>query len=576
MSRGDDQARRERGYALARSGMLTEAIPDLNWYVERHPRDPVGFFELAVAESVQQPDRSLADFNRAVELDPQMVPAHLARGILLRQEGKISPALTDLKFVLARQPNNFRAWEELGEASLAAGRSSEALPALMKAAALAPRNPEVLWQYGHALMRVGQKAAAGEVLAKVNSLGETAGSLSPPSTAILSLDSSTQAAASLAALRGLAIANPTDWRLKFHLGEELLAVGKVPEALEVFHQIKSSAPDGIASAECGRALLHAGQYKAAQEFLDEAVEAEPSNVQRRVDLALALFPDAGPETALKELDKTPAEVRNGDYYLLRAELLDALRKPQEAAEALNRGIQSSPTRPELYIQAALFLAKRDQAQQMLDFLAKAVRIFPDNPQLLIIQAIGFGILGQDPQAQALLEQMESRWPEWFFPYLLHGIILSNLLRPTEAKPLLETAISLGANQPMAYYHLASVTITANPEDVAEARAAIDKALALDPKAPYIQSLAGRIAYLGKDYPAAIQHLQAALAIWPDMVEAHTRLSATYRAMGEKDKSRAEMMTVERIKQQTGPDPQSPPFPIGNLLFTVDETSSPGH
>ncbi len=195
---------------MARSAMLTEAFQDLNWYVQRHPRDPIGFFELAVGESLQHEDQSLARFDRALKIDPQMVPAHLARGILLLQEGKISPALADLKFVLNQQPDNFRAWDELGEASLAAGRTSEALPAFEKAAALAPHNTEVLWHYGHALMRAGQKAAAEEVLAKVKALGKTAATPQPASSAILSLDSPGRASASLPALREIAAANAAD------------------------------------------------------------------------------------------------------------------------------------------------------------------------------------------------------------------------------------------------------------------------------------------------------------------------------------------------------------------------------
>ena len=170
------------------------------------------------AGGVQQQDRSLEHFNRALELDPRMVPAHLARGILLRQEGKISPALTDLKFALNRQPDQFRAWGEFGEAALAAGRSSEALRAFQKAAALAPQNAGVLWHYGHALMRAGQKAAAGEVLAKEKSLGKTEGSPSHASLDILRLNSPRHTPVSLTALRHLAAANPADWRLKFRWG----------------------------------------------------------------------------------------------------------------------------------------------------------------------------------------------------------------------------------------------------------------------------------------------------------------------------------------------------------------------
>jgi len=563
-----DEARRERGYALARATMLTEAFQDLNWYVEKHPRDPLGFFELAVAESAQRKDRSLTHFDRALEFDPQMVPAYLARGILLRQEGKISPALTDLKFVVERQPDNFRAWEELGDASLAAGRSSEALPAFEKAAALAPQNAEVLWRYGRALMRTGQKTAAEEVLAKAKTLGKTAANLSP----VFSFDSPVQTSASLAVLRNLAAANPADWQLKFRLGEELLAKGNVPEALEAFQEIKGSASGGVAAAECGRALLHAGQYRAAREFLEKAVRVDPTNTLLRVDLSLAVFHDADPQTALSELDKTPDAARQGDYYLLRAQLLDSLRRPQEAAEALQRGIQSSPTKPDLYFQAALFMVTHDQVQQMVDFLAKAERAVPNNPQLELTRAIGHALLHQDDQAAAVLTRMESLWPEWYLPYLVHGVILSYRIRGAEAKPLLETAIALGAHKAMAYYNLAFAIMSGDPGNVAEAQAAIQEAIRLNPKDPYIQSLAGRIAYLGKDYPTALEHLRAALEIWPDMVEAHTRLSATYRAMGDEDKSLAELKEVARIKQ-AHPGIQSPPFPTDELLFTVDEPSS---
>ncbi len=571
--REDDEARRERGYALARAANLTEAFLDLNWYVARHPGDPISLFELAEVESLQQRDRSLAHLNRALALDPQMVLAHLARGILLRQEGKISPALIDLKFVLDRQPDNFRAWEELGDASLAAGRTSEALGALRKAADLAPQNSEVLWHYGQALRRAGQKDAAEKVLAEFKRLGNTEGITPRASAGVLGLDSSGLTPANMAALRKLAAANPADWRLKLRLGEGLLSECKVTAALEVFQEIRASVSGGEAAGECGRALLQAGQAEAARQFLEEAVEAEPSNAERRVDLALAVFHDAGPEAALTELDKTPAEVRNGDYFLLRAQLLDALGRPREAAEVLNRGIQSSPTQPDLYLQAALFLVNHGQVQQMLDFLARADRVVPNNPQLWLTRAIGHAILHQDDQAAAVLTKMESLWPEWYLPYLVHGVILSYRLRGSEAKPLLETAIALGAHKAMAYYHLAFAIITSDPEEIADAQAAIREAIALNPKDPYIQSLAGKIAYLGKDYPSAVEHLNAALEIWPDMVEAHERLSATYRAAGDKDKSVAEMNAVSRIKQEH-PGYQTPPFPANDLLFTVETPGSP--
>ena len=63
-------------------------------------------------------------------------------------------------------------------------------------------------------------------------------------------------------------------------------------------------------------------------------------------------------------------------------------------------------------------------------------------------------------------------------------------------------------------------------------------------------------------------MQAALAIWPEMIEAHQTLSGTYRALGEREKAAEELKTVLRIKQQNPTADQSLPFSIGDMLFTL--------
>jgi tetratricopeptide (TPR) repeat protein len=182
--------------------------------------------------------------------------------------------------------------------------------------------------------------------------------------------------------------------------------------------------------------------------------------------------------------------------------------------------------------------------------------------------MGYEMLREHEPALAQLTRIESKWPEWYLPYLIHGIILSIRIRPVEAIPVLQLAIALGADDAVTYFYLASALIDANAENVTEAQKAIDKAVALNPDDPFAQSLAGKIAYLGKDYPSALQHLNAALKIWPDMVEAHQTRSATYRACGEKGKSIDDLKEVLRIKQQMPTADQSPPFPVGSELFGV--------
>ena len=192
---------------------------------------------------------------------------------------------------------------------------------------------------------------------------------------------------------------------------------------------------------CGVTLLQYEQYEPAREFLELAVASgaarstslSPSVSNFRLDLATALFHTQGANAALAELDKTPEEDRKGDYYLLRAQLLDSLGKMPEAAEALNRGMQASPTRASLYFQGASFLLKYGLRKEALALLEQASRMVPDEPELLLAQWVTLGLLSRVDDARKLLAKIQARWPEWDRPYLLNGILLEMQLKSAEAQ-----------------------------------------------------------------------------------------------------------------------------------------------
>jgi tetratricopeptide (TPR) repeat protein len=571
----DAVARRERGFSRAFGGDLDLGLEDLRWYVRTHPNDSRGLYEVAVAETAHQPDQALQHLTTTLALDPNMTVARYARAVLCYQRGKFEESLNDLKLLLKAQPDNAIALDMAGQDYLRLNQPEQAAKFLRQAAELRPGDSKILLHYSQALLRVGRSEEAEKVIAQFKAIEpeETRERAQGGLFEFLDLPPEEQISRYTINLQRAINARPQDPVPKVRLGKALLYQGKVQEAVEAFHAARQQTSDLGVLATCGKLLLDRNQYGPATEFLELAVAGDPSKTDVRIDLVIAVFHSQGPEAGIRVLDAMPPGQRKGDYFLLRAQLLDALRRPQEAAEALNRGIRSTPTRPDLYFQAALFMLDHHQVEQMVDFLAQADRVVPNNPQLWLTRAVGLALLHQNDQAAALLTKMESLWPEWYLPYLVHGVILAHRLRGGEAKPLLETAIALGAHQAMAYYHLALALITSDPGNVAEAQAAIREALVLDPKDPYVQSLAGKIAFRGKDYPAALEHLRAALEIWPDMIEAHETLSATYRALGDKDKSAEELKTVLRIKQQHPGSLQVAPFLANRLLFTVGEPGS---
>lgn len=572
----DDVARRERGFCLIRSAKLAEGLEDLRWYTQKHPKDARGFYELAIAETVRESDRALEDVNRALALDPTFNPARYARGVLYYKLGKTQESMADLELVLKTEPNDVGSLDALGQNYLRLGKYTEAAEVLERAYKLAPKDSKVLTHYSRALIRLGRMEESEKLMADFRALGPEEGRRRPYGGLFdfLSLPPEQQYARYMENLQRTMTTRPDDPGLRVQFGKTLLRQGKTEEAIEAFRTVHRLTSDPELLATCGRVLFDFEQYAPAREFLEPAVAASPAAADLRLDLAIAVFHSASAADALRVLDQTPPEQHNGDYFLLRAQILDAIQKPEEAAEALNRGFDAAPTRADLYFEAALFLFKHTQYQRAIRLLEQANKSVPDSPELQLIQAMAYEMVRQHDDCLRVLQQIESRWPEWAPPYVVHGITLAIRLRSAEARPVLENAIALGANNGVTNYYLALAIVNSNPENVEEAQSAILKALQMSPEDFYVQSLAGRIDYLRKEYPAALEHLNAALRLWPDMVEAHQTLAGVYRALGEREKSAAELKEIVRIKQANPTADQTPPFPAGDLLFSVRPPSRP--
>ncbi len=578
----DDVARRELGFALVHTASLDEGKRILDAYVAKHPKDPQGLYELGIAESVRDENKALAHLSAALALDPSLAGARYARAVLRAQLQQYQASIDDLQIVIRSQPRNSDALYELGDDLLMLNRPTEAVDAFARAAALAPEDPKILLRYSRALLRAGRNSEAQAVLQRFQSLKRD--QMVPHAKsglfAYLSLPPQQQRERYLDGLKRNVQINPHDMKSQMNLAKELMAEGKTAEALEQYKKIQALTSDTKVLASCGRELLDAGQYGLAREFLATAMkQAAPSGEAAvddlRLDLTFAIFHGEGAAAALAELDRTPASFRHGDYYLLRAQILDSMGKEAEAAADLNRGISASPTRANLYFQAALFLIKHGQYRQTIRLLDLSKRAAPDDPDLMLVQAIAYELLQRFKESQKVLAEIQSRWPEWSQPYLIDGIILQNQFKQKEAKQKLETAIALGANDPKAYFYLASACLDLDPPDLKGAARAVGKGMEIAPRDAKMQWLAGKVSLAQKDYAKALDHLQTAARLDPSLVEAHETLRATYLAMGERDKSLAESKEIVRLKQmEAAKKPRQGEVPaISAPLFKVSPPAS---
>jgi len=314
-------------------------------------------------------------------------------------------------------------------------------------------------------------------------------------------------------------------------------------------------------------LLELDHYEDARTFLERALSAEPGLSEARLDLAIALFRLHDSAGALRELDKDARPALRGDYYLVRAQILDSQGKAQEAAAALNQGIRAAPTRAPLYYQATSFLLKHKLYREAQSLLEEASRILPDDRELQLAQVVVLDLLQQTAKSENVLAKVQARWPEWERPYLLKGILLEIKLSSAEARQALETAIALGANTPEAYYYEALAITHATPEDLDAAHNAIVRALSLTSKDPYIYLLAGKISLERQDYSGAVDLLVHATALHPGLIPAHYGLREAYTALGDQKKAAGELETIKHIARETEGNGTTP-FAIEDVLFTV--------
>jgi tetratricopeptide (TPR) repeat protein len=565
----DDVARRERGFNLAFANQSKAALQDLDGYVRKHPGDAVGYYELAVAQLFEDRAKALASLDHALKLDPALFQARYTRALVNIEEERPEPAIEDLRLFVQREPKDYRALAHLGQAYLALNRSSEALDVLERAMAIASGKPVVLVQYRRALEKLGRKREAAEIVTRLREAGNAAAESRRHVGLIdyLSLAPGEQHARYLENLQRNSAADPSDVRWKIMLARDLLADGKTAEGLEIFRQLKAAVSAPAVLADCGRTLLEFEQYEPAREFLEAAVAAVPSLSAARLDLAIVLFHLQSPDAALAELDKIPPVDRKGDYFLLRAQILDAQGKIPEAVDALNHGIQSAPTRAGLYLQATGFLLKHKLYHEAQELLDQASRILPNERELLLAQVVTLEMLRRNIDSAKLLAKIQARWPEWDRPYLLNGILQEIQLKSTDARQTLETAIALGANTPEAYYYQALAIMHAAPGDLESAQAAIQHAMALTSKDPYIYLLAGKVSLARKEYSVAIERLLEAIHLQPTLIPAHYALRDAYKALGDDQKSAAELEAIKHIASQSDTAEQSP-FSMEDFLFTV--------
>ena len=483
----DAVAKAERQLA---QGKPDEAVKILRKSAEKARRDPEPQLALAsLLTRLGKRDEAGAALARAGELAATAPPAVRAR--VLRERS-----------AFALRDGTVREARDHARAAVEADAGAESLAALARAQARAgdPAAPETASRAVAGGPRVAAAhVAQGDALreAWLGADGEAsyrrALELAPRSLAAqtglaLALAAQGKAEAALEAARAAAQADPTSAEAQASVGLALLAqdpLDKTSEAVSAAQQASFLEPkSALAKLAVARVFESRGQLPQAAAAYGEAADLDPTWGAPRIGALRVRLREGDADGALAALRDLPDDLKaSGEADLLLGELSSRTGDPTGARMALERAAASLPGRAE--VQLALGTAAYDAGDlaKAADALGRAVALAPGN--------------------------LDYR--------LKHGLYLASDGRRDESvAALVEVTRRPEGQTPGNFIALGGVYRSFKPPRVAEAVAAYERALKLDPKS-------GEAALgVARSYRAGKQ--------WTKAVDAYERLPAVSRRL----------------------------------------------
>ena len=313
-------------------------------------------------------------------------------------------------------------------------------------------------------------------------------------------------AAALAAVRGVDAASPYSLRARFLAGVSLMSLKQYDEAFALYKSLPADPPQAAILNNLGVIQIHRNQPADGKPvyFLTKAAQAAPDDPDVLFNLGYAYALDRDPQGAIywlrEALRRNPAD---GDAHFVLATALDVSGSSVEAGreqelagqlsaryadggrrelpkglERVRQDLESPYAAP--VDQAILNTAQRDQQDLAQFHLERGRRLYEKE---------------QDREAMTELHQAVFLSPYEAEAHLLIGRIHLRGGRPRDAVDALKISI-WSRDTAAARVALADAYVRLN--DLPNARAQVQRALALDPNSSEAKALQSRIDAAGKD------------------------------------------------------------------------------
>ena len=288
-------------------------------------------------------------------------------------------------------------------------------------------------------------------------------------------------------------------------------------------------PAGSAAlVQQGLIAVQAGEFAAAATLFDRAVEADPTNVEARRQLALARI-DAGQfdqaQAAYEELlaldpTQAPAHLELGQLHASRG-------RPQEAIRHLTRATELAPDYKQAHYQLALLLDRSGRPREALERYERVLELDPDYADAYTRRAAVLAVLGRPIEALEILSARVDDAPSDAAALQALSVVLRQQNRVAEARAELERGLRSVrfAATDEARLRTELGGILAIEGRLRDAARELETAHELDPTVAQTSFVLGMVLLDLRRPEEAARAFAAALAVRPDFTLARLRLAA---------------------------------------------------
>lgn len=431
-----------RARALSLAGKCGAVNPLLN-QLENGDGGSNVYFSIGIVQAqCKEYDLAESAFSRALEADPTNFEALYNLGLAALESGDLDRSVTALQAALRENPRDADSLFALARAHSKRDQLGEAATLLTQAEKAAPSRADIQLMLAKVLSQLGFYREAAETYShylELNPGDETARRERGMAWA-----SANESAKALVDLEWYARKNPGDAAGLYELGmaESLTDRAK---ALQLLNRAVALSPSSIQIRYCRAVLnMEADKPEAALDDLRIVLEKDPSNARALSSLGRAYLALDRPQDAAaalkKSVESAPRQRAALMYYHAALEKLGRKEEADRILADLKQTDSAQMHATQLGLTEYLSLSPVERRARYLSTLQQNVEANPGDPQWRVRLAAELLSDGEPEKAEELLRSLDG--PGISAEYLASaGNILVQYERYGTARPLLESAIS---------------------------------------------------------------------------------------------------------------------------------------